>query len=68
MRCREGDVDSTGDQHHEQPERKNAHERIGCQQVKKVLHRQELGVRHPRLAQSTRMTISNQNSWLAETC
>jgi hypothetical protein len=48
-RCRERDVDSAGDQHHEQPERENAHERIGRQQVKKILHRQELAVRDPEV-------------------
>ena len=43
-RCREGDVDSAGDQHHEQSEREDANERIGGQQVEQVLHGQELGV------------------------
>ena len=44
-RCRERDVDSAGDQHHEQSEREDANEGIGGQQVKQVLHGQELGVR-----------------------
>ena len=47
-RCRRGerDVDAAGDQHHEQPERENTDEGVGGQQVKQVLHGQELGGRH----------------------